>query len=708
MPPSSLRVVYAFAREMHPKTTDVFIQYGTAGFRTKASLLEHVVYRMGLLAVIRSRCKNGRTIGIMITASHNLEPDNGVKLIDPDGEMLEQDWEEIATRLANVRILISQDTDKPGYLLITASHNLEPDNGVKLIDPDGEMLEQDWEEIATRLANVRTRQRSLSLFVWDTESFNDPMNPGIRVFQPENGVKLINPDENGVKLIDPDGEMLEQDWEEIATRLANVRILITASHNLEPNNGVKLIDPGGEMLEQDWEEIATRLANVSDNDLESTTEQIIKEVNADMTLKASVFIGMDTRYTSPRLAAAAVHGVMALKGTAKEFGIVTTPMLHYCVKCRNDSSYGTPSEEGYYEKIVGAFKKIRQNLPVFGNYSTTLYIDGANGVGGKKLNIIKKTLDGELDLVLYNIGGNGGKLNLNCGADFVKVSQKPPVGVEHAPNQRVASLDGDGDRLVYYFLDDNNKMHLLDGDRIATLLASYITELLKSCAAPDLTMGLVQTAYANGASTQYITERLKVPVTCVKTGVKHLHHAALSYDIGIYFEANGHGTVVYSQRAKDTIRKIAEEGEPEQRKAALLLLNFIDMTNETVGDAISDLFLVETVLCARGHNASQWLAAYDDLPCRQLKVTVKDRNAISTTDAERKCTAPEGLQTKIDELVAQYKHGRAFVRPSGTEDVVRVYAEADTQENAEKLSAQVAAAVFDLAGGEGERPAIPA
>lgn len=40
-------------------------------------------------------------------------------------------------------------------MMITASHNLEPDNGVKLIDPDGEMLEQSWEEIATRLANVR-------------------------------------------------------------------------------------------------------------------------------------------------------------------------------------------------------------------------------------------------------------------------------------------------------------------------------------------------------------------------------------------------------------------------------------------------------------------------------------------------------------------------------------------------------------------------
>ncbi|XP_041985319.1 phosphoacetylglucosamine mutase [Aricia agestis] len=547
MPPSSLRVVYAFAREMHPKTTDVFIQYGTAGFRTKASLLEHVVYRMGLLAVIRSRVKNGRTIGMMITASHNLEPDNGVKLIDPHGEM----------------------------------------------------------------------------------------------------------------------------------------------------------------LEQSWEELATRLANVSDNDLESTTEQIIKEVNADMGLKASVFIGMDTRYTSPRLAAAAVHGVMALKGTPKEFGIVTTPILHYCVRCRNDNSYGKPTEEGYYEKIVGAFKNIRQKLSVTGNYNTILYVDGANGVGGKKLNIIKKGLDGELDLVLHNLGGNGGKLNLNCGADYVKVSQKPATGFEAPPLQRVASLDGDGDRLVYYYLDQNENMKLLDGDRIATLLASYITELLAASGALGLRLGLVQTAYANGASTKYITQKLKIPVTCVKTGVKHLHHAALSYDVGVYFEANGHGTVVYSDAAKRAVREAADTGDVEQRKSAELLLDLIDMTNETVGDAISDLFLVETVLCARGLDARDWLAQYTDLPCRQLKVTVQDRNVISTADAERKCTAPEGLQSRIDELVDKYTDGRAFVRPSGTEDVVRVYAEADTQQAADKLAAEVAQAVFDLAGGAGERPVLP-
>lgn len=39
----------------------------------------------------------------MITASHNDEPDNGVKLVDPHGEMLEASWEVIATKLANAK-----------------------------------------------------------------------------------------------------------------------------------------------------------------------------------------------------------------------------------------------------------------------------------------------------------------------------------------------------------------------------------------------------------------------------------------------------------------------------------------------------------------------------------------------------------------------------------------------------------------------------
>ena len=64
------------------------LAYGTAGFRTKAELLDSTFYRMGMLAVLRSRAKGGLAVGLMVTASHNPEPDNGIKMVDSDGGML--------------------------------------------------------------------------------------------------------------------------------------------------------------------------------------------------------------------------------------------------------------------------------------------------------------------------------------------------------------------------------------------------------------------------------------------------------------------------------------------------------------------------------------------------------------------------------------------------------------------------------------------
>lgn len=76
------------------------LSYGTAGFRADSLLLESTVFRVGILAALRS-LNTHSVIGLMITASHNKVSDNGIKIADPTGGMLSQDWEPFADALAS-------------------------------------------------------------------------------------------------------------------------------------------------------------------------------------------------------------------------------------------------------------------------------------------------------------------------------------------------------------------------------------------------------------------------------------------------------------------------------------------------------------------------------------------------------------------------------------------------------------------------------
>ncbi|XP_037459451.1 phosphoacetylglucosamine mutase-like [Triticum dicoccoides] len=496
---------------------------------------------------------------------------------------------------------------------------------------------------------------------------------------------------------------------------AAVGLVITASHNPVADNGVKIVDADGGMMSQAWEPFSDALANAPTPD---ALLQLVLQFAKDegITLggghSAQVLLARDTRPTGEYLLHVAVKGISTIVGSvALDIGILTTPQLHWMVRNKNRGLKA--SEADYFTQIAESFRHLLELTPDdkgIDDLNEKLIVDGANGIGGLKLEQIKSNL-ARLDILVRNSGKEGeGILNERCGADFVQKEKVLPLGF--GPNDvgvRCASFDGDADRLVYFHVTSPSKtsVDLVDGDKILSLFVLFIREQLDIINGEDnkgllpTRFGVVQTAYANGASTEFL-KNLGLEVVFTSTGVKYLHKKALEYDIGVYFEANGHGTVLFNDefvsRLESLTARLSEAAGSPQHQAASRLVAASQLINQAVGDAISGMLLVEAVLQHKRWSFQNWCDLYTDLPSKQLKVKVKDRTSIVTTDAERKVCQPSGLQELIDKEVVNYSHGRCFVRPSGTEDVVRVYAEASTMEAAESLAKSVAQHVERILG----------
>jgi len=131
-----------------------------------------------------------------------------------------------------------------------------------------------------------------------------------------------------------------------------------------------------------------------------------------------------------------------------------------------------------------------------------------------------------------------------------------------------------------------------------------------------------------------------------------VHHAARRYDVSVYFEANGHGTLLFSDSAVSAIaaaRQRAEaSGDAGKAASAARLLAAKQLVNQAIGDAISAILLVEAILLLRGWSIERWDAMYEDLPSRQAKLGVADRAALRVNEDETRTLEPAELQREID------------------------------------------------------------
>ena len=68
------------------------MNYGTAGFRDRADKIIDISFKIGRIITYLAIIKN-QNFGIMITASHNEYQDNGVKIVDYNGQMIDSEYE---------------------------------------------------------------------------------------------------------------------------------------------------------------------------------------------------------------------------------------------------------------------------------------------------------------------------------------------------------------------------------------------------------------------------------------------------------------------------------------------------------------------------------------------------------------------------------------------------------------------------------------
>ncbi len=505
-------------------------------------------------------------------------------------------------------------------------------------------------------------------------------------------------------------------------------MVVTASHNPGRDNGVKLVEPDGGTLPMALERAAEALANAGDDDavaqieaLREAAKRVVEEETTPTPTPTEeaktprVLVARDTRESGRALADETLAGVRAMDVEAVDCGIATTPQLHYYVLATNS---GAPdSEHDYYARLAAGYaalteeeeeeededvENIERAPGSRVDASPPLVIDCADGVGAQKLKLLGDAVEPYgLTFDLRNRGDAAdSSLNDGCGSDYVQKMKAPPKRGDFGSlksGTRCVSVDGDADRLIYFETREDGDVDLFDGDQIAVLIATHLNELVES-AAPfltDVTVGVVQTAYANGASTRHLLETLGSAPVCVPTGVKHLHHAAEQLDIGVYFESNGHGTALFSETTKKkiedaTVEALVQRSMPHV-KALLALAHCQRCINPAVGDAMSGILLVEGIL--RRLKTTKLPRPYADLPSRQTKIVVPDRTKIKTEDAERRVREPKSLQDAIDEALrvraATDASVRAFVRPSGTEDCVRLYVEGEQVESVDVLTARI-------------------
>ena len=386
--------------------------------------------------------------------------------------------------------------------------------------------------------------------------------------------------------------------------------------------------------------------------------------------RGRVLVGRDTRASGPELEAALARGIVSAGGVAVLAGVLPTPavaLLAHDLGAVVSASHNPPEYNG-----VKFFDRDGHKLSVEDEERIEALLDeGGGDVAGGSVEQLEGAAESHLEHVLERFGsdlsglriavdsangayaGIGPRAFERLGAQVTAIGDAPDgeninVGcgatdlallqetVRSGRYDLGVAFDGDGDRVLA--VDENGE--IVDGDQLIAILA--------------LALGVDQVAVT-------VMTNLGFHRLMAKRGIRV------------------HTTDVGDRQVLEALRREGALLGGEQSGHVIWLRDHVS------GDGLA----IALLLCAslEGRPLSEAAAAFDPYP------QVKENVPVAIRDL------PASVMDEVARLNTQLAgRGRVLVRPSGTEPVVRVLAEAESAEEAKILCGRIARLVEETLG----------
>jgi phosphoglucosamine mutase len=400
---------------------------------------------------------------------------------------------------------------------------------------------------------------------------------------------------------------------------------------------------------------------------EDLTVDLVERLGKAATLwsgRGRIFVGRDTRASGVELEQALARGIASAGGNAVAAGVLPTPavaLLTLDLGCVITASHNPPEYNGVKffdrdgqkltdeqeEEIealldqpgsgggeidevgVATDSYLEHVLERFGSDLSGLHV-GVDCANGAYSNLAPKAFE-QLGAKVETIGNDpdGTNINVDCGATDLRALQEL---VRREKLDVGVAFDGDGDRMLA--VDGNGDV--VDGDQIVALLALHL-RVPSVVVTPMTNLGFHELMSQNGIES-HVTEEV---------GDRYVLETMRATDGKLGGEQSGH--IIY-------------------------------LDGHVTGDG-----LVAALLLCRAMEGRPLADAVAAMPRHpQVKENVRVRSK----------TLPDGLNDEVKRLNQELSgRGRVLVRPSGTEPVVRVLAEARDEAEAASLCASIASLV---------------